>query len=68
LGAALLRQLAGGAQVAETEALREVRRHNRSPLGRHRCILQTREQSLARRLPSQLTISAAGPSFIQRSA
>jgi len=47
VGAALFRELARGAQVAETEALREIRRHDRSPLEWHRRILQTGEQSLA---------------------
>src|SRR5262245_48233453 len=36
LGPAFLRELARVAQMAETEALREVRRHDRPSLGRHR--------------------------------
>ncbi len=48
LGPALLRQLASQPQVAASQAIRALRRHDRSPLGRHRRLLQTREQGLAR--------------------
>ena len=48
LGAALLRQLARQPQMAAAQALRALRRHDRSPLGRHRRLLQAGEQGLAR--------------------
>jgi transposase len=48
LGAALLRQLASQPQMAAPRTLRAFRRPDRSPLGWHRRLLQTREQGLAR--------------------
>ena len=55
VGAAFLRQLASQPQMAAPRTLRALRRHDRSPLGRHRRLLQTRKQSLAwlRRRPQQ---------------
>ena len=46
LGAALLRELEGGAEVAAPQALREVRRDDRAALGRDRGLLPAREQGL----------------------
>src|SRR5215468_340254 len=43
LGTTVLRELARVAQMAEIETLREVRRHDRSSLGRTRRLLQARE-------------------------
>src|ERR1019366_1029824 len=48
LGAAILRELAGESEVAAPETLREIRRDDRSALGRDRRLLQTREQGIAR--------------------
>ena len=55
LGPALLRQLARQPQMAAPPTLRTLRGHDRSPLGRHRCLLQAGEQGLAwfRRGPQQ---------------
>jgi transposase len=48
LGAEVLRQLALQPQVAALEELPEVRCHDRSPLGRHRRLLQVGEQGVPR--------------------
>src|SRR5690606_1333735 len=48
LGAQVLRELAGEPEVATPQALREVRRDDRSALGRHRRLLPAREQGRAR--------------------
>jgi hypothetical protein len=56
LGTEVLRELACAAEMATSEALREVRRHDRAALGRYRCLLQTGKQSrpwLRRRLEQQ---------------
>src|SRR5579864_3399620 len=39
LGTTLLRELAIKPEVAAAQVLREVRSHDRTPLGRHRCLL-----------------------------
>ena len=48
LGTALLRELAREPEVAAAEAVREVRRHDRPSLGRHRGLLPAGQQGLAR--------------------
>ena len=48
LGAAILRELADKPEMAAPESLREVRRNDRSPLGRNRRLLKGREQGIAR--------------------
>src|SRR6266478_5503521 len=55
LGAALLRQLESQPQMAAPRTLRALCRYDRSPLGRHRRLLQTGKQGLARlrRRPQQ---------------
>jgi transposase len=55
LGAAFLRQLESEPQMAASRTLRALRRDDRSPLGRHRRLLQTGKQGLARlcRRPQQ---------------